>query len=159
MVKNLLANARASCRRHGIDPRVRKIAWRRKWQPPSVFLPVKFHGQRSLAGYSPWGCKESDTSERLRHTYIHLPRDAEAVWGQLPGSCLGQQLAVLCLDGGAMKTGPILFQLRDFSYDTSSLWACLLIPKMRIWPRQNSRSPALESTNWNVFGRLPSLNS
>ena len=42
-----------------------KISWRRKWQPAPVFLPGKFHGQRSLAGYSPWGCKESDTTERL----------------------------------------------------------------------------------------------
>ena len=37
--------------------------WRRKWQPTPVFLPGKSHGQRSLAGYCPWGCKESDTAE------------------------------------------------------------------------------------------------
>ena len=41
---------------------VRKIPWERKWQPTPVFLPRKSHGQRSLGGYSPWGCKESDTS-------------------------------------------------------------------------------------------------
>ena len=40
-----------------------KIPWRRKWQPTSVFLPGESHGQRSLAGYSPWGCKELDTTE------------------------------------------------------------------------------------------------
>ena len=34
-------------------------------QPTPVFLPRKFHGQRSLVGYSPWGCKESDTTEQL----------------------------------------------------------------------------------------------
>ena len=48
------------CRRHkrlGFDPWVRKIPWRRKWQPSPVFLPGEFHGQRSPAGYSPWGCK------------------------------------------------------------------------------------------------------
>ena len=39
--------------------------WRRKWQPTPVFLPGKSHGQRSLVGYSPWGCKELDTIERL----------------------------------------------------------------------------------------------
>ena len=39
--------------------------WRRKWQPTPVFLPGKFHGQRSLAGYSPWGCKELDMTEWL----------------------------------------------------------------------------------------------
>ena len=39
---------------------IKKIPWRRKWQPILVFLPGKSHGQRSLAGYSPWGYKESD---------------------------------------------------------------------------------------------------
>ena len=39
--------------------------WRRAWQPTPVFLPGEFHGQRSLVGYSPWGRKESDTTERL----------------------------------------------------------------------------------------------
>ena len=45
------------------DPWVRKIPWWRKWQPTPVFLPGKSHGQRSLAGYSAKGCKESDTTE------------------------------------------------------------------------------------------------
>ena len=39
------------------------IPWRRKWQPTPVFLPGKFHGYRSLVGYSPWGHKELDTTE------------------------------------------------------------------------------------------------
>ena len=39
-----------------------KIPWRRKWQSTPVLLPGKSHGQRSLAGYSPWGHKESDTT-------------------------------------------------------------------------------------------------
>ena len=43
----------------------RKIPWRRKWQPTPVFLPRKTHGQGSLVGYSPWDCKESDTTQRL----------------------------------------------------------------------------------------------
>ena len=47
---------------------VEKIPWRREWQPTPVFLPGKFHGQRSLVSYRPWGCKESDTTEqRLTH--------------------------------------------------------------------------------------------
>ena len=40
-----------------------KIPWRRKWQLTPVFLPGESHGQRSLAGYSPWDYKESDTTE------------------------------------------------------------------------------------------------
>ena len=45
-------------------PWVGKILWRRKWQPTPVLLPGKSHGQRSMVGYSPWGCKELDTTER-----------------------------------------------------------------------------------------------
>ena len=41
-------------RRWGFDPWVRKIPWRRKWQPTPVYLPGKFYGQRRLVGYSPW---------------------------------------------------------------------------------------------------------
>ena len=51
--------------RPGLSPLVEKISWRRKWQPTPVFLPGKSHGQRSLVGYSPWGRKESDTTEQL----------------------------------------------------------------------------------------------
>ena len=45
--------------------------WRSKWQPTPVLLPGKFHGWRSLVGYSPWGCKELDTTEQL-HSFIHV---------------------------------------------------------------------------------------
>ena len=55
------------CRRFGFNPWVEKIPWRRKWQPAPVFLPGESHGQRRLAGYSPWGHKESDTTERLNN--------------------------------------------------------------------------------------------
>ena len=58
------------CGRPGFNPWVRKIPWRRKWQPTPVLLPVKFHGQRSLVGYSPWGCKELNRTEQL-HSFIH----------------------------------------------------------------------------------------
>ena len=53
------------CRKPRFDPWVRKIPWRRKWQPTPVFLLEKSHGQKSLVGCSPWGLKESDTTERL----------------------------------------------------------------------------------------------
>ena len=48
---------------HGSDRSVMKTPWRKKWQPTPVFLPEKSHGQRSLAGHSPWGCKEPDMTE------------------------------------------------------------------------------------------------
>ena len=47
------------------------ISWRGKRQPTSEFLPGEFHGQRTLAGYSPWGHQEPDTTEQLStHTHI-----------------------------------------------------------------------------------------
>ena len=53
------------CRRPEFNPWVGKIPWRREWQLTSLFMPGKFHGQRSLVGYSPWGHKEVDMTERL----------------------------------------------------------------------------------------------
>ena len=55
----------------GFDPWVGKILWKREWQPTPLFLPGEFHGYRSLVGWSPWGCKESDTSEWLTFTFFH----------------------------------------------------------------------------------------
>ena len=49
----------------GFDLWVGKIPWRRKWQSTPVFLPGEFHGQSSLAGYSPWDRKQADMTEQL----------------------------------------------------------------------------------------------
>ena len=63
------------CRRHkipGFDPWVRKIPWNRAWKSTPGFLPGKSHVQRRLAGYSPWGCKETDMTEQLsRQAQVH----------------------------------------------------------------------------------------
>ena len=48
--------------------RARKIPWRKEWQPTLIVLPGKSHGQRSLAGYNPRGCKGLDMTEQLTHT-------------------------------------------------------------------------------------------
>ena len=53
------------CRRLRFNPWVRKSPWCRKWQLTPEFLPGKFHGQRSLEGYSPWVRQESDITEWL----------------------------------------------------------------------------------------------
>ena len=55
------------CKRCRFDPWVRKIPWRRAWQPIPVVLPGKSHGQRSLVGNSPSGDKESDRTEVTQH--------------------------------------------------------------------------------------------
>ena len=59
--------------RHGFNPWVGKVLWRRKWQPTQVFCLENPHGQRSLAGYSPWGGKESDTTEGQTFTVFFFP--------------------------------------------------------------------------------------
>ena len=60
-------------RRRRLDPGVGKIPWRRAWHPTPVFQPGESRGQRSLAGYSPWGRKEPNTTEatlaHMRKTY------------------------------------------------------------------------------------------
>ena len=65
VVKNLPDNTGDRRDRREFNPYVRKIPWRREWLPTPVFLPGDSHGQRSLADYSPWGRKESDTTEQL----------------------------------------------------------------------------------------------
>ena len=79
MVKNLPAMQEAicsagdplQCRRLRFEPWVGKIPWRRAWQLTPVFLLGKFHGEKNLVGYSPWGRKELDTTE-YTHTQAAL---------------------------------------------------------------------------------------
>ena len=54
----------------------------KEWQPTPVFLPGKSHGDRSLAGYSPWGCKEPDTTGQLvyTHTHTHTHTHTICIW-------------------------------------------------------------------------------
>ena len=61
--------------------------WRRNWQPTPVLLPGKSHGQRSLVGYSPWGRKELDMTERL-HCHFSLSCIGERNGNPLQCSCL-----------------------------------------------------------------------
>ena len=60
-------------RRSGSMPGSGRFPWRKKWQPTPVLLPGKSHGQRSLMGQSPWGCKESDTTQQLNNNIQILP--------------------------------------------------------------------------------------
>ena len=61
--------------------------WQRQWHPTPVLLPGKSHGRRSLVGCSPWGCWESDTTERL-HFHFSLSCIGEGNGNPLQCSCL-----------------------------------------------------------------------
>ena len=63
------------------------LCWRRQWQPTPVFLPGKPYGHRNLVGCSPWGCKESDTTERLPF-HFSLSSIGEGNGNPLQCSCL-----------------------------------------------------------------------
>ena len=60
-----------------------EVPWRRAWQPTPVFLPGQSPGQRSLAGYSPRGCKESDTTEQLRTHTDTFPKSNCSPWREI----------------------------------------------------------------------------
>ena len=78
MVKNIPANAGDA----RFDPCVEKVPWKRKWQPTLVFLPAKSHGQRSLAGKSPWGPK------RVRYDLTTKQEQGPLILGHV---CAGPQ--------------------------------------------------------------------
>ena len=59
-------------KRCNFDSWVRRIPWRRIWQPTPVFLPGESYGWRSLMGYSPWGLKELDMTEVTWHSAVHF---------------------------------------------------------------------------------------
>ena len=113
----VVKEAAYQCRRH--ERRVQTLGqedfWRRTWQPLPIFLSGEPHGRRSLAGYSPWGRTESDTTEQFSmhaHTISHgmwLPREVVWLWvgwGSSPllshpwGSCRGK------LSAGCTPRGP-----------------------------------------------------
>ena len=80
-------------KRAEFNPWVGKIPWRRKWQPTLVFWPGKSDGQRSLAGYSPGGCKGSDVTKVTEHT-----GNAQKVSGCVAGhSLVGSQMRLVGL--------------------------------------------------------------
>ena len=110
----------SSCQCRRFDPWVQKTHWRRKWQPTPVSLPEKFLRQRSLAGYSPSGGKESDMTQQLS---THLDLD---VWTQV--TSLHHSQVTLCPAHSHWHTHThththtfgLFFPLRDVCSETGS---------------------------------------
>ena len=85
-------------KRHRLDPWVRKIPWRKEWQPTAVFLPGESHGQKSLAGYSPWGHR------RVRRLSTQHTWEIENISLIVQNFC-GQRWFCQGSDGYYVKTG------------------------------------------------------
>ena len=100
-------------RRRGFNPWVRMIPWSRKQQPTPILLPGKFHGQRNLAGYSPWGHKELDITEHTTKTMSKEGTALRLCWLQrlsfVQGSWLG--MCLTCSHLGWAAFLPPCFQI------------------------------------------------
>ena len=139
------------CGRSGFNPWVRKIPWRRKWQPAPVFLPGESHGQRSLVGYSPRGRKESDTTERLHFHHV-------------PTIVLKWKVKVL-----VFQSCPTLCNPMDCSLADSSVhgilqarileWVAMFFSRGSSQPRDQTGSPALlaDSLPTEPLGKLSTV--
>ena len=83
---SVVKKSACQCRSCRFDPWVRNIPWRRKWQSTPVFLPGKSHGQSSIAGCSPWCCKESDTTEQLNNNILSVHQGLGSVYQVVSGT-------------------------------------------------------------------------
>ena len=98
------------CKRSRFDPWVRKISWRRAWQPTPVSLPGESHGQRSLVDYSPLDHKESNTTEHIRaytHTHTHTHSvNSRFFPRKITKSCFPSKSRINKKQGRAMTSNP-----------------------------------------------------
>ena len=110
----------------GSIPWVEKIPWRREWLPTPLFLPEESHGQRSLAGYSPWGPKELDTTEQL--TLYLLGSELKVTHSVMSTLCVSMDYTV----HGILQARILEWVAYPFSSGSSR-------------PRNQTRSPALQA--------------
>ena len=132
---------------------VRRIPWRRKWQPTPVFLLGKSHIQRSLEGYSPWGCKEPDTTENhsgmFKVFWLISFREERGTWLLAAVSWV---LTLTLTPGGPIASEPLNLTpnfsvQRLFSCSLRTLWSPFIwIKKVSLCPFQSSFPPSLDPT-------------
>ena len=126
------------------------MPWRRKWQPTPVFLPRKFHGQRSLEGWSTWGQIEMDMTEWLTHTVTHM---------SVPLSSLDKFIIQKSKD--LFKTAHIknknienwtIKKAEHQRIDASKLWCWRTLLRVS-WTARRSNQSILKEINWIFIGR------
>ena len=123
------------------------VTWRRQWQPTPVLLPGKSRGRRSLVSCGPWGCEESDTTERLHFPFspacigggngnplqcscLENPRDGGAWWAVIYGVAQSQTLKRLSSSSSSSSSSHLTFSSRSL---------CFLICKMGTIPASPSQ--------------------
>ena len=118
------------CRRPRFDPWVRKIPWRRKWQPTPIFLPGESYEGRSLVGYSPWGHKQLDTTEHFHfHCQCHSiiltgnPMDGVAWWATVHGVAKESDTTLWLSKNSSWQCYPITYTWRSLPHPTI-VWCC-----------------------------------
>ena len=136
--------------RPGFDPWVWKIPWRRERLSISAFLPGEFHGQRSVAGYSPWGGKQSDVIEWLMLFFFFWWGISENIYcyDHNNGEQLGRIFMILlCLTSS-------LFKSESFLTKQVLIW---IISKPELWLKINLKSGKLLLKS--SYGRVSKLMS
>ena len=127
------------------------ITQRRQWHPTPVLLPGKSHGQRSLVGCSPWGCYESDTTERLHFHFHALEKEmathSSVLAWRIPGTVECDGLPSM----GSHRVGHDWSDLAVAAADYAKAFDCVDHNKLwKILQEVNTRPPDLppEKSVW-----------
>ena len=146
---------RRRCKRHRLKPWAEKIAGQRKWQPTPVSLLGESQGRRSLAGYRPWGCKESDTTDHLTTAQALTGGAEEQIQGQKTGALVSpevknKQMFILDFGGSSL---PLCSTRRGWDLEGKIFtehWPCaapLSICYKGALPHTRNCSPTLVSSH------------
>ena len=141
------------CKRPGFDPWVKKIPWRRKWQPTLVSLPGKSHGQRGLRGWGPWGCKGSGMTEWLTLTYLCRILNRQGTFyyseSEVAQSCLTLCDPMDCRLSGSSVHG--LFQARVLE------WIAISFSRGSSQPRNRTQVSRITGRRFTVWATREAL--
>ena len=128
------------CRGPRFNPWVLNIPWRREWLPIPVFLTGEFHGQRNLAGYGPWDCRESDTTEQLTlstlyYIYMGFPGGSDGKESPCNAGDLGSVSGSGRSPGGGLGS-PVQYSYLENPMDRGAWQAGAVTRCCQGWKRQ-----------------------